>query len=451
MDTVELFQRLSVALAVGLLIGIERGWQERREAEGERAAGLRTLALLGLLGGVCGAIALSLGDPVAQAILIGLAFVIASLIVAFYRYRENVHDGNYGATTVLAAMLAFALGTLAVLGDIRVAAGTAVAVTVLLALKAALHEWLQRLTWQELRSGLVLLAMTFILLPVLPNRSVDPWGALNPHELWLMTIMLAVISFVGYVATRIAGARRGVVIAGISGGLVASTAVTLDMARRARDTPAEAPMFMAGALLAGATMLLRILVVVAAFNAPLLMYLTAPLLAGVAILAAAAVRNVGTDAIWPSAAAAAASPSEQDRASVSADGPGDDTQRPEADLANPFELREVLRFGALLAVVMVLAKLSTSAAGATGAFVVAAISGTVDVDAVTLSMSRLAPESLSLERAAVAIAIAAAVNTLAKAGYCWGIAGWRNATSFLAPSAIAVAAGAAILAVTLML
>ena len=123
------------------------------------------------------------------AIALGLGFIGFSSAIILFRYRETAHDGTFGATTIVAAMLAFALGAFAVLGDVRAAAATGVVVAVLLALKAVLHDWVKRLTWTELRSGLVLLAMTCILLPLLPNRTVDPWAAINPFELWLMTIM----------------------------------------------------------------------------------------------------------------------------------------------------------------------------------------------------------------------------------------------------------------------
>jgi len=148
-DTFELIQRLAVALAIGLVIGIERGWKQREEAEGDRAAGLRTHALAGLLGGIWGALALSSGDW--GAVALGLAFVVFSATIAAFRYREMEHDKSFGATTVVAAMVAFALGALAVMGDETAAAAAGVAAAMLLALKSALHGWLKRLTWEELR------------------------------------------------------------------------------------------------------------------------------------------------------------------------------------------------------------------------------------------------------------------------------------------------------------
>lgn len=415
MDTFELFQRLSVALAVGLLIGLERGWRERKEEEGDRTAGLRTFALSGLLGGVWAAIAKTAGDG-GGAIALGLAFAVHAAIIAVFRYRENVREGTFGATTVVAAMLAFALGAYAVLGSVEVAAAGGVAVTALLAWKSLLHTWLTRLTQQELRSGLVLLAMTFILLPLLPNRTVDPWGALNPYEIWLMTIMIALISFVGYVAVKLTGDRHGTAITGIAGGLASSTAVTMTLAQVARENPEQRTLLTAGVLLASAVMSGRVLAIVGVINPSLLTAIALPIGAVGVVLALGAVVLM-----WRSA-----------------DGEvGDGTA---IELKNPFELATVLKFGAILAIVLLATKLLTGAVGAAGAYLVAAVSGVADVDAVTLSMARGAGGDAAT--AAVAIFIAVAVNMVSKTMMAWWIGGAGMGRLMAAVSAFAVVAGA---------
>ncbi|MEZ5853752.1 MAG: MgtC/SapB family protein [Hyphomicrobiaceae bacterium] len=190
MATVELFERLSLALAIGLLIGIERGWQTREEAEGERSVGLRTLALSGLLGGIWAAVAQAVGPG--GGFVLAAAYVVFGATIVLFRYRETSLEGTLGATTAIASLLTFALGAYAVLGDKAAAGACGVVVAVLLALKSVLHAWVKRLSWIELRSALVLLAMTFVALPILPRRPIDPWGAVNPFEIWLLTVMLAV-------------------------------------------------------------------------------------------------------------------------------------------------------------------------------------------------------------------------------------------------------------------
>ena len=387
MDTFQLLQRLAVALAIGLIIGIERGWKQRSEPEGERAAGLRTHALAGLLGGIWGALTLNAGawGPVG----LGLAFAAFTGVIATFRYREMLHEGSFGATTVVAGMIAFSLGALAVLGDPRAAAAAGVAAAGLLAVKAALHAWLERLTWEELRSGLILLAMTVILLPLLPDREFSPWFPVNPREVWLMTIMIAALSFAGYVVIRVAGARLGVLLSGLVGGLVSSTAVTLNMAHLAHEHPAHTRIFAAATMLAGAMMMLRVLVVVAAINIALLPSLALPL-----ILGALAQAGLGVAIAW--------------RAS----GAGESAES--LALTNPLDLMVVLQFGALLAIIMALANGIAGWASSAGTFALAAISGIVDVDAISLSMARLAPERLAATTAVIAILIAVAVNSTAK-------------------------------------
>lgn len=400
METLELFQRLSVALAIGLVIGLERGWHTRGEREGERAAGLRTHALAGVLGGVWGAIAHGTGDG--GVIALALVFSVFSGIVAFYRFREISHDGTFGVTTVVAAMLAFALGALAVVGNMQAAAAAGVTVAGLLALKTLLHTWVRRLSWVELRSALVLLAMTFVALPMLPNRTIDPWDAINPFALWLMTILIALLSFAGYVAIKVMGGRRGVVLTGLAGGLVSSTAVTLNLARLARDNPQEGGALVAGALFASAMMMARVLIVVGILSARLFALLGVPIgLAGLVLAGAgfAMLKSSGGG---------------EER-----HGSGD-----AIEVKNPFEIVTVLSFGALLTVITVLAKVVTHVAGDVGAYVLAAISGIADVDAITLSMARLTPGAIRLDVAAWAIVIAVAVNTASKTAMGW-LAGGR--------------------------
>lgn len=397
MDTYQLIQRLAVALAIGLIIGIERGWKQRDEPEGERAAGLRTLALSGLLGGVWGALASAAGPS--GLVALGFAFSAFTVVISLFRYREMMREGSLGATTVVAAMLAFALGAFAVLGDPGAAAAAAVATALLLALKSWLHAWLNKLTWEELRSGLTLLAMTVIMLPLLPDRELSPWLPINPREVWLMTVFIAALSFAGYVAIRIAGSEFGILLSGLVGGLVSSTAVTLNMAHLAREHPSHRGMFAASTMLAGAMMMLRVLVVVSVVNVALLPLLALPLALG-------ALTQVGFGALL---------------AWRSQDQPGETAA---LELRNPFELGSVLKFGAMLALIMALSNGVAAWAGSAGAYALAAISGILDVDAISLSMARLAPGQLTALSAVIAILIAVAVNSISKVGLAWSAGGY---------------------------
>lgn len=416
MDTYQLIQRLAVALAIGLMIGIERGWKQRDEPEGERAAGLRTLALSGLLGGVWGALASAAGPS--GLVALGFAFSAFTLVISLFRYREMLREGSLGATTVVAAMLAFALGAFAVLGDPRAAAAAGVATALLLALKAWLHAWVNKLTWEELRSGLTLLAMTVIMLPLLPDRELSPWLPINPREVWLMTVFIAALSFAGYVAIRIAGSEFGILLSGLVGGLVSSTAVTLNMAHLAREHASHRDMFAASTMLAGAMMMIRVLVVVAVVNVALFPLLALPLVLG-------ALTQVGFGALL---------------AWRSQDQPGEAAA---LELRNPFELGSVLQFGAMLAVIMALSNGAAAWAGSAGAYILAAISGVLDVDAISLSMARLAPGQLAATSAVIAILIAVAVNSIAKVALAASAGGRAYAMQLLPALAATLFAGGA--------
>jgi hypothetical protein len=226
MDFLELISRFGLALGIGLLFGLERGWRSREEPSGARAAGIRTFAISGLLGGVIGAIGQALGG-VAGGVLIGLSFAAYTAGSAVFCFQENRSQKVYSATTWVATILTFALGMYSIFGDIHAAAGLAVAATMLLALREPLHGWVENLTWPELRSALVLLAMTFIALPIMPDGPIGPFGGVAPREIWIIAIVLAGASFVGYVAVKYLGATHGILLAGAAGGLASSTAVTI--------------------------------------------------------------------------------------------------------------------------------------------------------------------------------------------------------------------------------
>ncbi|MGA7117506.1 MAG: DUF4010 domain-containing protein, partial [Hyphomicrobium sp.] len=415
MDTLELFQRLGVALAIGFLIGLERGWKARNEPEGGRAAGLRTHALGGLLGGVWGALALTREND--GLIAIALAFAVYSGAILLFRYRESIDEKTFGVTTVVAAMLTFALGALAVMGDMAVAGGMGVAAAALLAFKDVLHGWVGRISWLELRSGLLLAAMTFILLPMLPDRTIDPWNTINPFEMWLLTVMIAAISFAGYIAIKAVGDEAGIVMTGVAGGLASSTAVTVTLAEMAKEHPEKVAPLTSGALFASATMAARVLAVVAAVGTSILPKIALPIgVGGVALLGIAFYFL---------------------KQNTSGVGGG------RLKLTNPFELKTVLKFGLLLTVITAATKLLTRIGTGQGVYVLALFSGIADVDAMTLSMSRQAADPASATLAANAILIVVAVNTVAKAVIGWMTGGAEFGKRMMAAAVVAIAAGGA--------
>ena len=380
----DLFQRLGLALAVGLLIGTERGWHEREAAEGFRVAGLRTFSLIGLSGGVWALLAETLGE-----ILLGIAFLGFAAVILVSRLRAGRAQDDYGATTVIAALLTFGLGALAARGEMALAAAGAVMAALLLSIKPIVHDWLTRITQEELFAALKLLVMSLVLLPVLPDKGYGPWQALNPHELWLMVVLIAGISFVGYAAVRIAGARRGILFAAVAGGLVSSTAVAVSYAELSRDNPERVRLLAGGIGLAATTMFPRTLLVALAIEPGLWTALLVPL--GVATLVGYAA------SAWLLTRGAASE--EIDR----------------FKLRNPLDLGTALKFGGFLAIIVLLSRGAIDWLGELGVYLLSLMSGLADVDAINLSLSRLAGESLAIEVASGGILLAVASNTAVKA------------------------------------
>lgn len=406
MTEVELFQRMGLAVAIGLLIGIERGWQEREARSGTRVAGIRTFTLIGALGGFA---ALLPGAATLAFCYLGFA-----LPFGFFEWRHAREGGNISATNFIAGLVTFALGAYAASGNIVVAAAGGVAAAAILAERQIMHAFLRRLTWVELRAALLLLVMTVVLLPLLPDRNVDPWNALNPHQIWLMTVMVGAVSYAGYIAVRLAGERRGLLFAAIAGGIATSTTVTWTFARLASRHPGATEEVMAAILAAWVVSLWRMTALAVAIAPQLLMPLAAPVSAASSLLFIAAALAY--------------------RASAR-------TQTDGLTIQDPFELSLMLRFTVLLAGIMLLARFFSAGQG--GLFALGGLSGLLDVDPVTLSMAKMVNTGLSLPLAAGTILIAGAANGLAKSVLAIIFGGWRLGLMLSGLALLAFGAGAA--------
>ena len=376
-----LIPQLGLALAIGLLVGLERGWRERDAPDGIRTAGIRTYGIAGLLGGVFAALALSVEAP---AILIG-GFLAFTAVFTFYKSREDIRNDSFSVTGLVAGLVVFALGALAVAGDQRAAAAGGTALAAILASRDLLHSLLRRISWIELRSALVLAVMTAIILPLLPVRAVDPWGGFNPYQVWLFTVLTAAISYLGYVAVRIFGTTRGVLVGGLAGAVVSSTAVTVALARTAAGGANPWPLAGAATLAAGVSVL-RVTGIV---------LIVAPAVLGVAALtilaAVAGFAACGTFFLM--------------RGRLEGDGA--------QILRNPFDLPALLAFAVFFAIVAtisaILAMGSTS-----GMIATSAISGIFEVDVAVLSALRLLGEAAHLEAVGHAVLLALTTNALGR-------------------------------------
>jgi len=377
----------ATALLIGALVGIERERHKQRHEHPE-IAGLRTFILVALFGALSGWVSLVLATS--WVLAAGLIAITAAVLTG-YVLSVRLNPEGLGLTTEVAAVATFLLGALAMLGQRELAVGVGVTVAAVLAYKQPLHGFVGRLGSDDVFAVLRLLIATFIILPILPDKTVDPWDALNPQSLWLLVLLIAGLSLVGYVLTRMLGAHRGIPLTGLSGGLVSSTAVTLSFARQSRELQyATANSAIAsGILLAWTVSFVRVLVEVLVVNRALLPSLLPAMISMTVVCAGFAA--------W-----------HQRRA-------GQEIQAQDVPLRNPFSLTAAIKFAALFAAVLLVVKLAQAYAPETGLYYVAALAGTTDVDAITLSMAQYARTG-NAAVASHAITIAVLSNTIIKTG-----------------------------------
>ena len=394
MERLIIFQQLGIALALGLLIGTERGWHERAEPEGQRVAGIRTFGLAGLLGGLIGLLSLKLTVAFA-----GFAFIgFAGLVIASYWLGLRNNSDQLGITTEVALLMTFTLGLLSTSGYPLIAAASAVIVTILLGLKPVLHAWLTRLSGSELIAALKFLLISVVMLPLLPNQGYGPWAAFNPHLAWWMVVLVSGLSFIGYVSIKLAGSRRGIIVSSLLGGLVSSTAMTLNLSRYAREGRYSSNLLAAGVLAASSIMFPRVLIETAVINPALIPSLASPMIVMTLVTLAVAVY------FWRMV-------------------PNEDSVH-QAPLPNPFELGSAVKFGLLLAAIMIMATGAQQVFGNSGLYVLALAAGLADVDAIALSVAKMSTHGLDSDVARNAILIAAFTNSVIKIMLALVIGGW---------------------------
>lgn len=369
---------LAAALGIGLLIGIER---ERRKGEGpaRAAAGLRTFTLASLLG----ALAMLLGGGATLAVL---AAVVGALAIVSYRRSR---DDDPGLTTEIALVLTFMLGALA-MHDARLATGIGVLVAIALAARSQLHRFVVRvLSEQEVHDGLLLAAAALVILPLVPDRAVDPLGAINPRTLWKLAVLMMAINACGHIALRAAGPALGLSFAGFASGFVSSTATIAAMGAEARRNPALRAGAVSGAVLSSLATVVYLALLLAATSPAVLRAMAAPLLAaGVAAAAYGlliALRSVRTH-----------------------DG---DTPPP----GRPFNPRLALLFAATMGALLLLTAFLTDRYGTGGAGIAAALAGFADAHSASAAVAALqASGRIAAEQAVLPILAAFTTNACSK-------------------------------------
>ena len=378
---IDVLPQFLASLAIGLLIGLER---ERRPSS---KAGLRTFALVALMGTLAAMLSSKIGSP--WLLVTGFCIVGVMIIAAYL--TSPTEENDPGTTTVAALLLCYALGALIWYKQTTLAVMLAIITTTLLYFKPELRGITKRLTRRDLVSILQFLVLTFVILPILPNQNYGPYDTFNPHQIWMMVVLISGLSLAGYVALHWTSQRYGAPLLGLLGGLVSSTATTLVYARHGKISEVMARVSAVVILLSSQVVLMR-LAVLSAVVSPNLLAKLLPVM-GLGLLFGLIVTLFDWRKLHTS------------------------SNLPMPKTSNPTEILTALSFGLLYAVVLFFSAWISDIAGSGGLYVVALISGLTDVDAITLSSLRLFDlNKLSDDQAVIAISLAFLSNMIFKFG-----------------------------------
>lgn len=383
----------AVALFIGALVGIEREKKKVEEDATTAFGGIRTFILFALAGAISAWLSLQLKTTW---IFVAASLIIAALILVAYILQNRESNSALGLTSETAGVVVFLLGGTTLFGYKEIAVALAIATSAALAYKKPLHSLVGKIYEDDIYAGLTLLFATFIVLPVLPNKTIDPWQAINPYKMWLLVILISGLSLVGYVATRALGTKIGTSLTGLFGGLVSSTAVTLAFSKQSREVEKSSKLMnilAASLLIAWTVMFIRILIEVVVVNIKLLPLLVVPMITMAVITAVCAFLYYR----WSSGQSS--------------------KQTQNVPLQNPFSLVSALKFALLFGIVLLVVKYVQQNFASQGFYVVAALAGLTDVDAITLSMADYAKSGGDAKTAVTSITIAAVANTLVKCGF----------------------------------
>lgn len=370
---------LGYAVGIGLLVGLERGWTKRGEDDGHRVAGIRTFGLLGLAGGAAALIAGTIG--------VALILLCGTVLVVGY-WRQTQATNGQSATSAIAGLLVLGLGALAASGSPETALAVAAVTMLLLSNRQRLHTLVKDLSADEIRAAAEFAIVALVLFPLAPDRGIGPFGAVNPHRILLVIVMISGVSFAAYlVGHHLPRGKGGALVTAALGALVSSTAVTVALARRMRNAGGATGALATALLVASIVSGLRVIVLVAVLAPGALAVAAAAITPGLAVLAAATMWAWNGDA----------DPAE-DRVVV----------------GNPLELGTALTFAAVTVAATFGSRLTSSLFGASGPLVVLTATGFADVDAAILAFSSM-PRAEQASLAGLALAGPVAANMLLKA------------------------------------
>ncbi len=374
-------QSFLIALAIGFIIGLQRALANLLKDE-PTIMGSRTFALISLSGYLCA----SLGSE--QIVAVG--FLGVALLSAFaYRAKVRLYKRS-GVTTFIGALVTFWLGVMVAYHKEQYAISLAVIIITLLELKSKLQKFERHISPTDINSVVLLLVMTFVILPILPDRFIDPYGLFNPYKTWLMAVVIASISFIGYVAVKLFGHKHGLFLTGAAGGLISSTAVTITLSKMFASQKRMVEAFGAGIAIACTFMFIRVLFETFLINPQLALKLT-PAYVGATLSGLFFVYRLYKRVQEPSI--------ELQHKSLS---------------TNPLQLSEAIKFGLLFGIIYGAVKVVETKYGEIGVYVISFLSGISDVDAITLSLSEMAKRALPSSVAMGGIVIASITNSLVK-------------------------------------
>lgn len=393
-DVAQPLPALLAALGAGLVIGLERGWTQRGQSDGSRVAGFRTFGLLGLAGGV----AALLPDIAAAALALGAVLVIAE------GYVRSAQRDAVSATTAIAAILTIAIGAAAVRISPTVALACAAVTFALLGSRKTMHGLLKGLSESELEGVARFLVVALVVLPLLPDAQMGPFEAWNPRQIWMVVVLVAALSFAGYVAARRFGSERGILATAFTGAIVSSTAVTTEYARRLAKEPEAGGPLSAGIAIASIVMFVRVQVltlILVPRALPSLALAMAPATLVSALLAYIAWRRQRGE------------------------------KAPPVKLGNPFDFAPALVLAGSVAVLSLIARWALDRFGGHGMAVVLGLTGLMDVDAAVITLGGLPRESIADAMAGVVLAVPVLANTAIKGGIAMALGGRRGIAASL--------------------
>lgn len=407
MGELETWQTMGVALAIGLLVGAER----ERSKPGSASPGIRSMALIALVGALATVVPL----------VVAAAMVAAVVLLLVVNHWAERGDAS-GTTSEMAAVVVLGLGALAATQP-TLAVAMAVTMTVLLVSRTAVHRFVQEtVTERERTDALKFFVAAFVVLPLLPDRAMGPYDVWVPQRIWLLVVLITAIGWVGYAATRAFGARRGLMITGLAGGFVSATATTGVMASKVRQEMATERSGLAATVLASVATLVQLGLFTAAVAPSVARALVPSLVLGGVVLLA--------EAAWLARAPRGGAASHAEAASPAGDG-------------RPFALVPALLLAGVIALVLPLAAWLEDWYGVVGSMVATAAGSLADVHGASVAMATLVSGGqVSTGVAVVAIAAGLATNTVSKVVVAAVAGGMRFAARFalcMVPVAVAVA------------